>query len=132
MSDMIASKSMTRCTFRLEHEDGREWGNAELRGLIRAEREHDGEWPYDAKLIAKAVSDYGGVFLLDTCHGWHWLDDDVVVVWELAEPTSDWPEPAPEPVIHIGLRKPKTLRERVNPVELAFHSRGRWIEEVRA
>lgn len=129
--------TMTRYTFRLEHADGREWTREELNEFIQSERERQGLLTIGYGLHGVAVggavgggSVFQSVFVLDKGRKWHRLEDDVVVVWEMDEPTSDWPEPAPEPVIRIGPKRPKTIRERVNPVGLAFHSRGRLIEEV--
>lgn len=65
-----------------EHEDGRKWTVDELPECIRRDREHDGLWPFDAGIFAVAVSDDSRVFLLDNCQTWHWLDDDVRLVWD--------------------------------------------------
>lgn len=66
----------------IEHEDGRNWTFDELLGCIRRDREHDGLWPADAGLFAMTTSDDSSVYLLDNCQTWHWLDDDVRVVWD--------------------------------------------------
>lgn len=69
----------------LIHGEGSEWTGDELEAILRDERRHDRQWPYDANLLAVTVDREGsGVYLIDNCQTWHWLPetDDMVVVWD--------------------------------------------------
>lgn len=113
---------MSERKWHLEHEDGREWADDELAEFVRVEREHDKLWPidarfWDARFWDLAIGLDGDVYVLDNCQVWHQLIDDAVVVRDKLEPET-------VPNIPVIRRKPKIIRNRVNPLKLAFRGKG--------